>query len=201
VKDGREIVTIINKLAMIPFDFIFATKDFHPPHHCSFASQHPGAEPFVSKHTIRNPEASNGNVEEQEITLWPDHCVQGTPGCELLPELDTTYIEKIIEKGGDPRVEAYSGFGPPFRNPEVAMSGLSAHLRDKGIERVFVCGLALDYCVKCTAIDIAKAGYETFVVEDATKAVDQSEEGLKATKREMEEHGVTFLTYEEVLQC
>jgi len=90
-------------------------------------------------------------------------------------------------------VEAYSGFGSPFRNPAVAMTDLSEHLRSNDIKKVFVCGLALDYCVKCTAIDAAEKGYETFVIEDATKAVDQSEEGLKATRREMEEHGVKFI--------
>jgi len=147
----------------------------------------------VTKHTILNPEATGEDIEEQEITLWPDHCVQGTPGCELIPELDRSTLHRTIKKGIDRRVEAYSGFGPPFRKPKVAMSTLSDLLSSNNIKKVYVCGLALDYCVKCTAIDAAKAGYETFVIEDATKAVDQSEEGLKATKREMEEHGVTFI--------
>jgi nicotinamidase-related amidase len=147
----------------------------------------------VSKHTIRNPEASGEDIEEQEITLWPDHCVEGTPGCEFLSSLYMCSIDRIITKGSDRRVEAYSGFGPPFRNPEVAMSDLHNILRDKDIKRVYICGLALDYCVKSTAIDAAKAGYNTYVIEDATKAVDQSEEGLKETKREMEEHGVIFI--------
>jgi nicotinamidase-related amidase len=126
--------------------------------------------------------------------------VQETLGCEFLAELDTCLIQNVVFKGGDQRVEAYSGFGSPFRNPEVAISNLNNVLRDKGIERLFVCGLALDYCVKATAIDAAKAGYQTFVIEDATKAVDQSEEGLKETKREMEEHGVKFVKYEQVIK-
>lgn len=90
-------------------------------------------------------------------------------------------------------MEAYSGFGPPFRKPAVAMSNLSTLFRDSAIKRVFVCGLALDYCVKCTAIDAADAGYETFVVEDAAKAVDSSDHNLRTIKREMEDHGVTFI--------
>jgi nicotinamidase-related amidase len=190
---------LINGLFARPFKLIIATRDSHPPDHISIASQHPGAEPFVTKHTIRNPEATGEDIEEQEITLWPDHCVEGTPGCEFLDDLCMVNIHHVISKGSDCRVEAYSGFGPPFRNPEVAMSELSSLLINEGIKRVFVCGLALDYCVKCTAIDAAKAGYETFVIEEATKAVDQSEEGLKETKREMEEHGVTFVKYNDVM--
>jgi nicotinamidase-related amidase len=176
-----------------PYKLTIATKDSHPANHISFASQHPGAEPFVSKHTIRNPGASGENIEEQVITLWPDHCVEGTPGCEFAKDLYTIGLDHKIAKGGDCRVEAYSGFGPPFRNPEVAMSDLSKILRDNEIKRVDICGLALDYCVKFTAIDAAKAGYETYVIEDATKAVDQSEEGLKKTRRELVEHGVILI--------
>lgn len=98
-----------------------------------------------------------------------------------------------MRKGEDTRVEAYSGFGPPFRKPAVAMSDFSNLLSESAIKRVFVCGLALDYCVKCTAIDAADTGYETFVVEDATKAVDSSDDNLKAIKSEMQDHGVTFI--------
>lgn len=127
------------------------------------------------------------------MTLWPDHCVQGTAGCDFIPELNLSQIEHFIRKGEDSRVEAYSGFGPPFRSPAVAMSGLASLLKESGIKRVFVCGLAYDYCVKCTAIDAADAGYETFLVEDAARAVDQSAEGLAANKREMEERGVKFV--------
>lgn len=171
----------------------FATQDFHPRDHISFASQHPGAQPYISTHIIRNPEASGDGPEEQNITLWPDHCVQNTPGCEFIPELNTDRVQHFIKKGEDRRVEAYSGFGPPFRKPAVAMSDLPNVLKKSGIKRVFVCGLAFDYCVKCTAIDAADAGYETYLVEDASKAVDQSEEGLAASKQEMQKHGVKFV--------
>lgn len=193
VKDGREITPIINHLLSLPFKLKFATQDYHPVDHCSFASQHAGAAPFTSSHTIRNPEATNDEAEEQTTTLWPDHCVQGTPGCDFIPELNVSRIEQFIKKGEDRRVEAYSAFGPPFRKPAVAMSKLPKLLKQSQIKRVFVCGLAFDFCVKCTAVDAADAGYETYLVEDASKAVDQSEEGLEKNRNEMEEHGVRFI--------
>ncbi|KAM0720368.1 hypothetical protein Q7P37_004504 [Cladosporium fusiforme] len=193
VKDGRDITPIINGLLSLPFKTKFATQDYHPADHCSFASQHAGAKPFTSSHTIWNPEASGTDAEEQTTVLWPDHCVQGTAGCEFIPELEISRIEHFIKKGEDRRVEAYSAFGPPFRKPAVGMSRLPNLLRDSKIKRVFVCGLAFDYCVKCTAIDAADAGYETYLVEDASKAVDQNEEALAANKRQMQEHGVRFI--------
>lgn len=133
------------------------------------------------------------------MVLWPDHCVQGTLGCELIPELDTPHVDHFIKKGMDPRFEQYSGFGPPFRNPKVGMSNLSNILSEAGIKRVFICGLAFDYCVKCTAIDAADAGFEAFVVEDACKAVDPSDKGVQDTKSEMGAHGVIFVTSDSVL--
>lgn len=193
MKDGRDVAPIINRLLELPFKTNFATQDYHPQDHISFASQHPGAQPFTSSHIIRNPEASGDDVESQQVTLWPDHCVQGTSGCDFIPELKLSQIDHFIKKGEDRRVEAYSGFGPPFRKPAVAMSKVAGLLKEAGIKRVFVCGLAFDYCVKCTAIDAADAGHETFLVEDAAKAVDQSAEGLAASQREMEAHGVKFI--------
>lgn len=193
VSEGRDIAPVINQLLALPFKLKFATQDYHPKDHCSFASQHPGKKPFTSTHTIRNPETSGDDAEEQTTTLWPDHCVQGTRGCELIPELDTSGLQHIIKKGQDRRVEAYSAFGPPFRKPAVGMSDLPNLLEASQIKRVFVCGLAFDYCVKCTAIDAADAGYETFLVEDASKAVDQGEGAIGANKKEMEQHGVKFI--------
>lgn len=172
-----------------------ATRDFHPPNHCSFASQHPGAEPFTSKHTVRNPE---GGSEEQTTVLWPDHCVQGTKGCELIPELDVDRVQLTVQKGQDARVESYSAFGPPFRSPEVAMTGLKELLTINGIKRVFVCGLAFDYCVKDTATDAVGMGFETFMVEDASMGVDQSEEGMERTRGGLREVGVKLVTMGEV---
>ena len=194
VQNGRNVASVINSLLGLPFKIKIATQDYHPSNHCSFASQHPGAEPFTSTHTITNPEASDPNTaESQQITLWPDHCIQGTTGCEFIPELNLSLIDRIIRKGEDSRLEAYSGFGPDFRKPAIAMTGMADLLRERGIKKVVVCGLALDYCVKCTAIDSAKEGFQTFVVEDATKAVNQEESALLHVRHEMDAHGVRLL--------
>jgi nicotinamidase-related amidase len=161
----------------------------------SFASQHPGEEPYASVHTIYNPETANkDDAEYQIISLWPDHCVEGTRGADFIPELDVSRFTSFIKKGEDHRFEALSGFGPPFRKPAVNMSRLSALLSESGIKRVYVCGLALDYCVKATAIDAADLGYETFVLEDATKAIDTSIRGMQETRSQMEAHGVELIT-------
>lgn len=194
VSGGRQLAPLINHLLILPFKVKVASKDHHPKDHCSFASQHAGATPISSSHTIRNPEASGENVEEQTTVLWPDHCVQGTSGCELVPELDTSHIQHVVNKGEDRRVESYSAFGPPFRKPAVGMSGLYDILRDAGIKRVFVCGIAFDYCVKDTAIDAAKSGFGTFLIEDAAAAVNQSKEELASTRRELEEAGVKLIS-------
>lgn len=171
-----------------------ATQDYHPRNHISFASQHFNAQPFTSTYTITNPEATDpGTAEKQEITLWPDHCVQDTPGCELIPELEVSFIDHVIRKGQDRRVESYSGFGPDFRQPAVAMTSMGDVLREHGIKKVVVCGIATDYCVKCTAIDSAKEGFQTIVLEDATKAVDQSASAHRRVRDKLEAHGVKLV--------
>ncbi|KAF2822619.1 Isochorismatase hydrolase [Ophiobolus disseminans] len=176
VAGGREIVPTINELLALPFALKVATKDFHPRDHISFASNHPAPnnKPFKSTIIIKNPHNPN---ESQETQLWPDHCVQGTKGSELVPELDVSKVDKIVNKGLDKRVEMYSAFADPFKNPCVARSDLSQSLREVGVTDVYVVGLAADYCVKATAIDSQKEGFKTWVVGDATKAVDPSSLG------------------------
>jgi nicotinamidase-related amidase len=194
VQNGRKVASVINSLLGLPFRIRIATQDYHPSNHISFASQHSDAKPFTSTHKITNPEASDPKTaESQQITLWPDHCVQGTTGCEFIPELNLSLIDRVIRKGEDSRVEAYSGFGPDFRKPAIAMTGMADLLRERGIKKVVVCGLALDYCVKCTAIDSAKEGFQTVVVEDATKAVKQDESALLRVRDELNAHGVRLL--------
>ncbi|KAK4627742.1 Nicotinamidase [Fulvia fulva] len=197
VKDGRKIAPIINELlGYLGFVLKIATVDSHPVNHISFAPLHPGAIPFRTEYTIKNPE--NGN-ETQTTVLWPVHCVTGTPGSKLINEVQWGEINRLIEKGNDARVEAYSAFGPPFRHPMVSMSDLDQKLKEARITDVFVVGLAYDYCVKDTALDAVELGYKTYVVQEGTKAVFQAPATLAATKKKLEEAGVSVISLDDPL--
>jgi len=154
---GDELPALINRL-QDKFDLIVATQDWHPPGHGSFASVHPGHEP--------------GDVIDlnglQQI-LWPDHAVQGTHGAELVADLDQQRIAHIVQKGTDPGVDSDSGF---YDNGHRVDTGLDAYLKSQGVTRVYVVGLALDYCVKYTALDAERAGYDTTLIADASRAVN-----------------------------
>ena len=194
VTGGRDIAPIINKLLSFPgFAVRVATKDSHPRDHISFASNHapPDNSPYISTVGIANPRNSQ---EVLQSLLWPDHCIQGTEGAELVPELETSKIDFIVEKGRDPMVEMYSAFRAPFSNPRVADTGLAEYLRGKGVTHVFCVGLAFDYCVKCTAIDAAKEGFETFIIDEAAKPVDGSKEARDSVVRELQKHGVEIVS-------
>lgn len=172
VPNGRNIANVINNLLSNPaFTVKVATKDWHPRDHISFASNHVGKEPFTSSVVVQNPLNLN---EKQETRLWPNHCIQGSSGAELVSELNVDLLTDIVEKGMDPRVEMYSAFTDPFRNPSVVNSGLADLLRDRGVSHCYVVGLAYDYCVKCTALDAANEGFTTYVVREATEPVDAS---------------------------
>ncbi|KKY25783.1 putative pyrazinamidase nicotinamidase [Diplodia seriata] len=191
VHDGRTVVPTINRLLRLPFAARVATKDWHPRDHVSFASNHaaPDNVPFDTTVTIANPH----NPDETQTTrLWPDHCVQGTPGAELISELDQSRVTSVVEKGQDRRVEMYSAFADPFRRPPVARSGLADLLRAAGVSDVFVVGLAMDYCVKFTALDAVAEGFRTVVVREGTKAVDPAR--WSEVQEEMEAAGVGFVS-------
>jgi len=187
VAEGRSIAPTINKLLTFPFILKIATKDWHPADHISFASNHeaPDNQPFVSIATITNPLNPS---ETQKSRLWPIHCVQGTFGAQLVPELDSSRLDQIVEKGQDCRVEMYSALYDPFR---VSDSGLVATLKESGITHVFVAGLAFDYCVKCTAEDAAAEGFVTYIIREATKAVDPTV--WADIERELTEKGVIMI--------
>ncbi|KAK7537519.1 Isochorismatase-like protein [Phyllosticta citribraziliensis] len=189
VPDGRRVVAPINALLRLPFALKVATKDFHPPSHVSFASNHtpPDNVPFASSVTIVNPLNASETCSSR---LWPPHCVQGTPGADLLPDLDAAALDAVVEKGQDHRVEMYSAFADPFRAPCVAQSALEELLTQRGVTDVFVTGLAMDYCVRYTAEDAVERGWRTWVVEEATKAVDADK--WDQVKQEMEAKGVRF---------
>ncbi|KAJ3481371.1 hypothetical protein NLI96_g7701 [Meripilus lineatus] len=194
VPDGRAIIPTINDLLSLPFTLKLATKDHHPQNHTSFASNHPGLKPFESFITIVNP---NNPSETYESRLWPDHCIQGTPGNALIPELDLPKVDKIVLKGCDPRVEMYSAFKSPLRDPPLltAVSELSSLLEDHKITDVVVVGLAGDYCVKASAIDSAEGGWKTYVVDEATRCVG-GDVAWEESKKEFNERGVNVVNLE-----
>lgn len=162
---GRAIAPVINTLLALPFSPILATRDWHPATHISFAANHANCEPYTSTVTIVHPsDASRSYVS----TLWPVHCVQDTPGAQLVPELDLARVTRVVDKGMHPRLEMYSAFYDPFR---LADSGLAGMLRAEGVTDVFVVGLAADYCVKATAEHAREEGYQTFIVEEGTRPV------------------------------
>lgn len=157
VPGGDEVIPVIH--AIVPlFENIVLTQDWHTPGHSSFASSHPGKKPFE---TI---EVSYGMQ-----TLWPDHCVQGTPGAEFHPALKIPRAELILRKGFHRAIDSYSAF---FENDRTTATGLDGYLREEGITRVFLCGLAYDYCVGYSALDAARHGFEVFVIRDACRAID-----------------------------
>ncbi|THX23531.1 Isochorismatase hydrolase [Aureobasidium pullulans] len=191
--DGRSIAPVINDLLKLPWTLRVATKDMHPKDHISFASQHPppNNKPFESSITIANPH----NPEETQTTnLWPDHCVAGSPGSELIPELDVSILDEVVEKGQDKRVEMYSAFCTPFLNPKIVETGLAKTLKEKGVTHVFCVGLAADFCVKATAIDAAKEGFETVVIREGTKGVEQGDEADKKLAQELKENNVKMVS-------
>jgi len=156
VAGGHDIVPTINALAQ-RFDHVLLTQDWHPIRHISFASTHPGAETFQ---TIAVPYGAQ--------TLWPDHCLQYSEGAALHPALDVPHAELILRKGFRRDIDSYSAF---LENDHETPTGLAGYLRERGLTRLFLCGLAYDFCVRFSAIDGKQLGFETLVIEDATRAV------------------------------
>ena len=154
---GDEVVPVVNRLAR-GFRHVVMTQDWHPPGHRSFASAHAGKAPFDTV-----------EVEYGAQTLWPDHCVQGSAGAAFHPSLDLPQVELIVRKGYRPGVDSYSAFR---ENDRRTPTGLAGYLRERGFERITVCGLALDYCVFFSAIDAREAGFEVAVVLDACRGID-----------------------------
>jgi len=157
VADGDAILPGINALAA-HFDHVILTQDWHPRGHISFASTH-GKQPFVD--TVQ---AAYGTQ-----TLWPDHCLQGSPGAALHPALDIPHAELILRKGFRRDIDSYSAF---TENDGITPTGLTGYLRERGLTRLFFTGLAYDFCVGFSALAAARLGFESFVVEDLSRAVD-----------------------------
>ena len=157
VAGGDEIIEPVNALAQ-RFRNVVQTQDWHPAGHVSFASSHPGTLPFQ---TIELPYGTQ--------VLWPDHCVIGTRGAEFSVALDIPHVQAVIRKGFRDTIDSYSGFR---ENDQTTQTGLAGYLRERGIRRLFLCGLATDFCVAWTAQDGVAAGFECIVIEDATRAID-----------------------------
>jgi nicotinamidase/pyrazinamidase len=174
VKGGAEVVPVINKLSSA-FENIVVTQDWHTQGHASFASAHPGQKPFSSI------KLAYGNQ-----VLWPDHCVQGTEDAALHKDLKLPTAQVIIRKGFRKGIDSYSAFEEADRK---TATGLAGYLKARGIKTVFVSGLATDFCVAWTALDARKAGFEAYVIEDATRAIDLDGSLAKAWK-EMTAKGV-----------
>ena len=133
--------------------------------------------------------------ESKQLTLWPVHCVQGTPGADMIPEIDASKLDFVVEKGRDKRTEMFSGFTDMFGNKSaVANLDLAALLKDRGITHVYTVGLAGDYCVKCTAIDARKEGFETCVIREGTRSVNEGENGWGAAMKELQAAGVLVVS-------
>lgn len=182
VARGDEIVPVVNALAR-RFSQVVVTQDWHPADHSSFAANHPGRAPFE---VIDMPYGSQ--------VLWPVHCVQASAGADLAAGLELPHAFLILRKGCNPAVDSYSAFREADRTHDT---GLAALLRARGVERVFVCGLALDFCVAWTALDARAAGFETIVIEDACRAIDL-DGSLAASRAAMAEVGIAMTTSAEI---
>jgi nicotinamidase/pyrazinamidase len=159
VPDGNAIIPIVNRLSPI-FGLVVATQDWHPGNHQSFASMHPGKNPFETIY-----------LQGQPQTLWPNHCVQGSKGAEFSTVLNMNRTEAIFRKGTDAAIDSYSGF---YDNEHRKSTGLAGYLREKSATEIYLAGLAGDYCVYFSAMDSLAEGFKTFVIEDATRPIDQN---------------------------
>jgi nicotinamidase/pyrazinamidase len=154
---GDEIVPIANQLSN-RFAHVVLTQDWHPAGHLSFASSHPGRHPFETIALDYGPQI-----------LWPDHCVQGTAGADFHKDLVIPHAEVVIRKGFRPAIDSYSAFR---ENDRKTRTGLAGYLRERGFSRVFIAGLAFDFCVRYSAEDARREGFAAFVIEDACRAID-----------------------------
>ena len=177
VPGGDAIVPAVNRLAR-EFAHVVLTQDWHPPGHSSFASAHPGQAPFSTIEMPYGPQI-----------LWPDHCVQNTLGAAFHPALEVPRAELALRKGYHPAIDSYSAFR---ENDWRTLTGLAAYLRERGFERVTLCGLATDFCVLYSALDAAAAGFATRVVLDACRGIDR-DGSLARALAEMRAAGVALV--------
>ncbi len=188
VADGGAVVPVINRLLATRFGCAFATQDWHPPGHGSFASSHKGRAPFE---TIALPYGPQ--------TLWPDHALAGSASAALHPDLDQRRIAAILRKGTDPAIDSYSAF---FENDRRTPTGLHGWLQERGVRHLFLAGLATDFCVAWSAADALRLGYTVSVIEDACRAialpVPAGGTTLDAARAELQAAGARFVTSDRI---
>ena len=178
VPHGDEVVPIVNRLAR-RFRHVVLTQDWHPPHHQSFASEHPGHRPYETIVVAYGPQI-----------LWPDHCVQGTPGAAFRSDLDIPEAELIVRKGYRREVDSYSAL---FENDHTTPTGLIGYLRERALSRIYLAGLAYDYCVRYSAEDARHHGFAVTVIKDASRGIDV-DGSVADTDRRLAALGVAVVT-------
>jgi len=183
VPEGDQIVPLINRLGGL-FKQVVIAQDWHPSGHASFASSHPGHQPYE---VIQLPYG--------EQVLWPEHCVQGTAGAEFHPELNLPHAQLIIRKGCNPDIDSYSAF---LEADWRTTTGLAGYLKERGIDTLYMVGLALDFCVMFSALDARAAGFNAFVVLDACRAIDR-DGSLAAAMERMQTAGVGLIQSNQLL--
>jgi nicotinamidase/pyrazinamidase len=184
VPGGRALIPRVNEIQG-HFDLVVATQDWHPANHGSFAANHPGKKVFDSIELGSLPQ-----------TLWPVHCVQRTHGADFVSGLNRERWAAVFQKGTDPEIDSYSGF---FDNDKRRATGLGDFLKKRGVNRVYVLGLATDYCVKFTALDAVSLGFQTTLIEDASRGVDLRPGDVSVAVEEMRHAGVKIIRAEEIL--
>jgi nicotinamidase/pyrazinamidase len=184
VPHGDEVVPVANRL-MPHFEVVVATQDWHPADHGSFASRHPGRKVGDGVDLAGLPQV-----------LWPDHCVQGTPGADFAPGLAVAGLRKVFRKGTDPTIDSYSGF---FDNGHRKATGLGDFLKACGVTEVYVMGLATDYCVKATVLDAVGLGLKTWLVEEGCRGVDLHPGDVQRAVKEMVRAGVRVVRSQDIL--
>ena len=187
VADGDRVVPIANALIEGGgYDLIVASQDWHPKNHGSFASQHPGKQPFEL-----------GELSGKPQVLWPDHCVQGTSDADFHPDLDTAAFDYVQQKGENPAVDSYSAFRD---NDQSATTGLADYLIRQGVTSLDVCGLATDYCVSFSVLDALDMlpGVTVRLIEDASRGIDP--EGIRAAIASLRAKGVAIVNSADILQ-
>jgi nicotinamidase/pyrazinamidase len=185
VPHGDEVIAPIHRIAP-RFQHIVLTQDWHPPNHSSFAASHPGKQPYESIELAYGAQ-----------TLWPPHCVQGTRGADFHPSLDLPQAELILRKGFRPQIDSYSAF---FENDRSTPTGLAGYLRERGFTRVFLAGLAYDYCVGYSALDARRLGFPAIVLRDASRAIDLNG-SVASIEGEFAKAGVEVLESSELLRA